>query len=48
VSELALDDDERDTFVRHLDRMSVPKLMRRKSAPDAGFARRLMQLLARR
>ena len=27
VSELALDDDERDAFVRHLDRMSVPELV---------------------
>jgi hypothetical protein len=32
----------------HVDRMSVPKLMRRKSAPDACFGRRVMQLLARR
>ena len=38
VSELALDDDERDTFVRHRDRVSVPELMRRESAPDAGFS----------
>ena len=37
VSELALDDDERDAFVRHFDRVSVPELMRREPSPDAGF-----------
>jgi hypothetical protein len=29
VPELLLDDDERDTFVGHLDRMSVPQHTRR-------------------
>ena len=42
MAELALDDDERDTFVRHLDRVGVPELMRRESAPDAGFSGRVM------
>lgn len=42
VSKLPLDYDERDAFVRHLDRMSVPQLMRSEPAPDAGFTCRAM------
>jgi hypothetical protein len=38
VSELPLDDDERDAFVRHLDSVGVPELVGRESAPDAGFS----------
>jgi hypothetical protein len=36
MAELALDDDERDAFVGHLDRVRVPELMRREAAPDSG------------
>ena len=42
MPELTLNDDQRDTLVGHLDRISVPELMRRKSAPDAGFGGRMM------
>ena len=34
VPELALDDDERDSFVRHLDGVGVPELVRRESSAD--------------
>ena len=47
VPELALDHDERDAFVRHLDRVSVPKLMRREPPPHACSGGNLVQLLAR-
>jgi hypothetical protein len=40
MPELPLDDDERDAFVRHLDRVSVPELMRREPPPDAGCSGR--------
>ena len=46
MAELALDDDERDAFVRHLDRVRMAELVRRESSPDAGFGRGVMQLLA--
>ena len=36
MPELALDHDQRKTLVRHLDRASVPQLMRRKPAPYTG------------
>jgi hypothetical protein len=39
VSELALDDDERDAFVRHLDRMSVPELMLVPTSAQAPLSR---------
>jgi hypothetical protein len=32
---LTLNHNEWDAFVRHLDRMSVPQLMRREPTPDA-------------
>jgi hypothetical protein len=48
VSELALDDDEWDAFVRHLNGVSVPELVRRKPAPDTGLGGRVMELLAGR
>jgi hypothetical protein len=36
VSELALEDDERDALAGHLDRVGVAKLMGREAAADAG------------
>jgi hypothetical protein len=36
VSELALDHDERDAFVGHLDGVGVPELVRREAAAHAG------------
>jgi hypothetical protein len=39
VSELALDDDQRDTFARHLDGVGVAELVRSESSPDAGERR---------
>ncbi len=47
MAELALDDDRRDAFVRHLDGVSVAELMRCEPSPDAGFGGGMMQLLAR-
>ena len=47
VSELALDHDEWDALVRHLDRVSVPKLMRREPPPHACCGCGMVQLLAR-
>jgi hypothetical protein len=46
VSVLALDDDQRDTFARHLDGVSVAELVRRESSPDAGERRGAAQLFA--
>jgi hypothetical protein len=47
VPELPLDHDQRHAFVRHLDRVSMPQLVRREppshTCPDGG----LVQLLAR-
>jgi hypothetical protein len=48
VSELALDDDQRDTFARHLDGVSVAKLVRREAPPYAGERRGVAQLLSGR
>jgi hypothetical protein len=48
VPELALDDDERDAFVRHLDRVSMPELVRRKPALDTGLGGGVMELLSGR
>ena len=36
VAELALNDDQRDALVSHLDRMCMAQLMRREAAPHAG------------
>ena len=41
VPELALNDDEWDAFVGHLDRMRVPQLMRREPPPHSGRCRRV-------
>ena len=46
MSELALDYDERDAFVRELDGMGVAQLMRGKAAPDTGGGRGVAQLCA--
>ena len=48
MPELALDHDERDPFVGHLDRVRMPELMRRESAPHAGDGGRARELLAGR
>jgi hypothetical protein len=37
VSELALDDGQRDAFAGHLDRVRMAKLMGRETAPHADF-----------
>jgi hypothetical protein len=42
VTELALDHDERNAFVRHLDRVRVPQLVGRKATSDAGCGGRVM------
>jgi hypothetical protein len=42
VSELALDDNERDALVRHLHSVSVPELVWREATPDTGFSGRVM------
>jgi hypothetical protein len=42
VGVLALDDDQRNAFVRHLDGMGVSELVRREAAPDAGFSGHVM------
>lgn len=34
MPELALDDDQRDTFVRHLDRVRMPQLVRGEPATN--------------
>jgi hypothetical protein len=36
VPELALNDDERDAFTGHLDRVGVPQLVGSKASPNAG------------
>jgi hypothetical protein len=46
MPELALDHDERHALVSHLDRVSVPKLMGRESAANAGNSCDSPQLLA--
>jgi hypothetical protein len=38
VAELALDDHERDAFVRHLASVSVPELVGREATSDASFS----------
>jgi len=39
VTELALDDDERHAFARHLDRVRVAKLVRREPPTNPGVGR---------
>jgi hypothetical protein len=46
VAELALDHNQRDTFVRHFDRMGVSQLMWGESPTDASCRGRVVQLLA--
>ncbi len=47
MAELALDHDGRDAVVRHLDRVSVPKRMRREPPAHACGGGGVVQLLAR-
>jgi hypothetical protein len=47
MSELALDDEQRDTLARHLDSVSVAELMRRESSPDTGERCCVAQLFTR-
>ena len=44
MPELPLDDHERYALVRHLDRVSMPQLMRRKPPTHPGCDRRIAQL----
>jgi hypothetical protein len=46
MPELALDDDQRDAFVGHFDRVSVPQLMRREPSTDTSCGGRASQLFA--
>ena len=46
MSELALDDDQRDALAGHLDGAGVAELVRREPSADAGERRRVAQLLA--
>jgi hypothetical protein len=46
MPELALDDHQRYAFVRHLDSVGVPELVRREATPDASERRCSPQLLA--
>ena len=48
MSELALDHDERDAFVRHLDGVSMPQLVRCEPPSHTRRAGGVVQLLARR
>ena len=45
---LTLDHDQRNTFVRHLDRMSMPQLVRREPPPHTRSGGGMVHLLARR
>jgi hypothetical protein len=47
MSKLTLDHDQRNALVRHLDRVSVPKLMRREPSPHARCCGGVVRLLAR-
>jgi hypothetical protein len=47
VPELALDHNERDALVCHLDRVGVSQLVWREPPSDSGRGGRLVQLLAR-
>jgi hypothetical protein len=46
VPELALNDRQRDPFVRHLDRVSMPQLVRREPPSHPGLHREPSQLTA--
>jgi hypothetical protein len=46
MAELALDDDQWDTLVGHLDRVRVPQLVRREPPADAGWCCRVVELFA--
>ena len=46
VGVLALDHDERNSLVRHLNRVSMPQLVRREATSDARRGRGMMELLA--
>ena len=48
MPKLTLDHDERNVFVRHLDRMGVPQLVWREPPSDTRRAGSMVQLLARR
>jgi hypothetical protein len=48
MPELPLNDRNRDPLARHLDSMSVPKLMRRQPPTDTGTHSSRPELLARR
>ena len=48
VSELALDDDQRDALAGHLDGVGVAELVRREASPHAGLAGDSAQLGAGR
>lgn len=45
MSELALDHDQRDAYVRHLDSVRVAQLMRREPPADTRSSRDLVELL---
>ena len=47
VTELTLDDVERNSFARHLNGMRVAELIRRKAAPDAGLGGQAPKLCSR-
>ena len=46
VPELPLDDRQRDPFVRHLDRVGVPELVRCEPPPHSGLGRESAKLTA--
>jgi hypothetical protein len=46
MAELALDDDQGDALVHHLDRVRVPKLVRSETATDTGESGGPSKLLA--
>ena len=48
MPELALDHDQGDAFVRHLDRVRMSKLMRRESTPDTRSSSCVVELPAYR
>ena len=48
MPELPLDDRQRDPFVRHLDRVGVPELVRREAPPHPSLGRQAAKLTPRR
>src|SRR5882672_2612984 len=46
MPELSLDDEQRDPFAGHLDRVHMPELVWREPAPHSGCCRGVMQLRA--